>query len=101
MFCYDKDVTNRTLGEILDLSPGGLLRPGEGTPPTLIENILIIIIIIIRSPLTCFEVYFFVWTLWRASDFCACVVGAVCAFDAVASAMRESDVVPFVWAAAA
>lgn len=86
MFCYELAVTNRNLGEILDLSPGGLSRPGEGYTPHLIENILIIIII--WSPLTCFEVYFFVWTLWRAVDFGACIVDTVRAFDAVASAMR-------------
>lgn len=99
MFCYDKDVTNRTLGEILDLSPGGLFEPGEGYPPTLIDNILIIIIT--WSPLTCFEVYFFARTLWRAVDFGARVVDAVRAFYSVASAMREPDVSPLVWAAAA
>lgn len=88
MFCYELAVTNRNLGEILDLSPGGLFAAGGGHPPTLIDNILIIIIIITWSPLTYHKVYFFVWTLCRASDFGACVVDAVRAFNTVTAAMR-------------
>ena len=84
MFCYELAVTNRNLGEILDLSPGGLLRRGGGYIP----HLLITVFYFAASPLTCFEVYFFVWTSRRAVDFSACVVDAVRAFDTVTSAMR-------------
>lgn len=83
MFCYELAVTNRNLGEILDLSPGGLSGGSGGGTPHLIDNL----IIIVRSPLTCFEVYLFAWTLWRAVDFGACPVDAVRAFNAVTPAM--------------